>query len=907
VDVLFNKCKTGGGAYLQYTEFIQFLDVLGVFALDIGTQIDPPNEQIILNPSPKPDETIKIMPSVSSASKSPVRETESRKAKRLRQQEPYLGVTAAKARYLFPIAHLINRKSSSVLLTAILLLASSGSEPWMVEFSSWIETEAAARAGSFVISIQCMIRRKLARIRVKKVRIMKNNFVKQSRIDRAATSICGFARMCKARKRIIEVARKTMILYIPHKGQKYWNNPKTGVSSFTKPKILRSAECREIPLPPPKLEYLIACSNCEVKQALYNCNQCEDSLCKTCYSTLHCKGKKMFHKTTLIPMCSLCKFQMATKNCTSCSLRKPMLGSPEELIEGEKGLLCDTCYIHVHDKLSLTHVSNSGLADISKEAYLTGGKLQQRLDTSHRHVSLVQVCEECSWRSAAYRCAECDQTYCNTCLIGMHSMGGPFSSHKAEKLPYYTPNMHVKYEKANFEQRLQKRIDKIAQSYARKLNEKRTSSVIKLQSWWRMILGARVGRQYMKEMRLSQRRAWRLRKYETMNYRESISYKILNVFGMAPELSSDTREEKVLNKLSIFNRQPARLYIWGNVEDWGYMQAKGKGTEEANAPRTRKGVPHTGFDVGTIEELIEQSRYGGYRLPGTIDLVQGQVGHEVSMDLTTLLKIGMLIRLNKSFFKIVEVNKTSIIFNRKWREVSQKGIRLYIMPCQPGQKYRRYYKFRHDLFDYVCGNVVSQTFFELYRKLMLKSSVKCKSISVVYKRNGMLQLSKKWKNRSEACKIKADKYASLMYDASLSDVSSVDSKVNNTKDLAKMNDPAKLKIKSRRKEDRIPGVPWEASDEEINANILREKLMSVQQRAAEAHMWEEKFDPVKNVKYYFNTVTDQIMYTVPGAVAAKLQMDADAEAAKKAFLETQKKIAQLNNTRAVKKSLGGKR
>ena len=62
--------------------------------------------------------------------------------------------------------------------------------------------------------------------------------------------------------------------------------------------------------------------------------------------------------------------------------------------------------------------------------------------TDHHFDFTVQPCEECGVRAASWRCNDCTQIYCHTCLTGLHSMGGPFASHRAEKLPYYTKEMH---------------------------------------------------------------------------------------------------------------------------------------------------------------------------------------------------------------------------------------------------------------------------------------------------------------------------------------------------------------------------------------------------------------------------------------------------------------------------------
>ena len=59
---------------------------------------------------------------------------------------------------------------------------------------------------------------------------------------------------------------------------------------------------------------------------------------------------------------------------------------------------------------------------------------------------------------------------------------------------------------------------------------------------------------------------YRFRKRETVRVRNSVMYVLRNAFGLAPALASDTVEEAVLRKVSVFRRQQARLCIWKNID-----------------------------------------------------------------------------------------------------------------------------------------------------------------------------------------------------------------------------------------------------------------------------------------------------------------------------------------------------
>lgn len=70
----------------------------------------------------------------------------------------------------------------------------------------------------------------------------------------------------------------------------------------------------------------------------------------------------------------------------------------------------------------------------------------------------------------------------------------------------------------------------------------------------------------MKKRRMIIRSNYRFRKRETARVRKSIMYALRNIVGLAPGLASDTAEEAVLRKVSIFRRQQARLSIWKNID-----------------------------------------------------------------------------------------------------------------------------------------------------------------------------------------------------------------------------------------------------------------------------------------------------------------------------------------------------
>jgi len=169
--------------------------------------------------------------------------------------------------------------------------------------------------------------------------------------------------------------------------------------------------------------------------------------------------------------------------------------------------------------------------------------------------------------------------------------------------------------------------------------------------------------------------------------------------GMAPALLSDTREEQVLREITIFGRQFAREYVWRNKDSFGFYKAQ-------------KGAARTGFDVGEIEELKEQARRGGYRMPGRVMLKKGVNKHPTSHDLRELLKPGMLVRCEGSFFCVRHVAEKFIRFDRIWRwdSIQHPGALLYRLPAFADEPRRLQYRALYYASNYIISNPISQTY-----------------------------------------------------------------------------------------------------------------------------------------------------------------------------------------------------
>ena len=200
------------------------------------------------------------------------------------------------------------------------------------------------------------------------------------------------------RQHVRKKAQKFIIKYVPPDGLPYWYNPSTGLSKYEKPKILAYRECITISMPPTGLEYLVKCCSCQSPSHV-NCTTCDESMCKPCFDNLHCKGNRKLHRSDKIHFCAYCRFQMATKNCVTCFMKPPKPGTVQELVVGDRGLFCDSCFSYLHDsrememeKVSLEDkLSKNMIVERTKDAYLIGHSLREGILTDHIYTNLVII------------------------------------------------------------------------------------------------------------------------------------------------------------------------------------------------------------------------------------------------------------------------------------------------------------------------------------------------------------------------------------------------------------------------------------------------------------------------------------------------------------------------------------
>ena len=597
------------------------------------------------------------------------------------------------------------------LAMVVKIVFSCHHDAWFGPVARYLVVESSARLGVYVSRVQRLVRRRIATAMLVRLRALLESERRRRFFNRRVVIIQSVVRRFIHRRRAVRIAQMLMTEFVPcDGGPRYWHNPRTRLSKHTKPRVLGQFSCRAVPLSIPGFEILIRCSNCN-RTAELNCGSCRESYCAGCFSSLHCKGSRRDHGAVPVPLCAYCRRQHATKSCLACLVTQPDKHSAVGLMKEDRRLFCDVCFQYHHEPRSADEIrAEYHLLTVTRDLALARQQLCRRPFTRHPYDELVQPCEECLWRAATQRCLDCDQIYCSPCLSTLHSRGA-FARHRAELIPYYSPELHELYLKDAATREERQRVNEVKRLYAEMFRGWHRAAVLRVQTWWRAIYHGRIGRARMRERRLERRLAYRLRQSDNKHFRSTVWYRLRDVFGTNPPLKSDTREERALQRIPAFMRERAREYIWRNKEDWGYFRVS----------RTipRKGEPKVGFDVGSVEELIDQARRGGYRLPGRVSLVSGSREASCSVDLDQFALANRFVRIDGSVYLVSEASGRVIVLDRNVHSaINDGGSVMYLLPSRLfndsfiGSIDRRalYFALRYLLYDSVYEYALSQAF-----------------------------------------------------------------------------------------------------------------------------------------------------------------------------------------------------
>ena len=342
---------------------------------------------------------------------------------------------------------------------------------------------------------------------------------------KAATNINNMCRRFLGKIHIMKIAQNTYSKFLDQEsGAVYWFNPRTEKSFWTKPTMLGSKDCgNPVSMPHPDEQYIVLCSLCDPddnpNSATTFCDECNDVYCPNCFKVAHKSARMSGHKTIPLTLCVQCDFQAASRRCIQC-----------------KDMYCDNCYKVAHAR----------------------GRLKL-----HIFETCTQQCTGCHNRAAQWVYQSNDgrgieQFYCIPCTRqNIHINEGATIRVKnaSGEIPGEAILTRFKFKGASVLAFLGAREEEnkrkaVAEDFARRKAEQHEQSIqraaTRIQRRWR----GYKDRKDIKEFQKERREFFSLRKAQ-MYLRENVLYKFLQYWGAAPQLTSDTLLERVLNSYPV--------------------------------------------------------------------------------------------------------------------------------------------------------------------------------------------------------------------------------------------------------------------------------------------------------------------------------------------------------------------
>lgn len=359
--------------------------------------------------------------------------------------------------------------------------------------------------------IQRIGRGYIARLKIADVKQKKADLIEYNRKFRARLTIQRFGRSYLGRRFLVKLAQQ---IYVkcddPDMKVPFWFNPRTGSSSWTKPKLLGDLDCGEtVKLPSETERFSLMCAECEVTGASHYCDECDKAMCVACVKLLHRTVAKQNHTQIPLQMCVECEFQVPTRLCVSCG-----------------DTYCDTCYHHVHRR----------------------GRL--KLHTYHW---LIKPCDFCGLKAGPWCMTNPELAFhivsmCTACYMDLNGGDKPQNRVNGVFLAHYSGPAIDLYRK--------RRDDELYRLRVQNENMERAFCIANQRRLFAAMVIQRVYRGFVCRMShsafLSERRLFiQLRESESPK-RQRILYKLCDYFGLAKSLASDTPKERVLKMYPYF-------------------------------------------------------------------------------------------------------------------------------------------------------------------------------------------------------------------------------------------------------------------------------------------------------------------------------------------------------------------
>ncbi|OQR98138.1 hypothetical protein ACHHYP_08977 [Achlya hypogyna] len=360
--------------------------------------------------------------------------------------------------------------------------------------------------------IQRLVRRRRDRDRGNALLHIKRLEYQQSILTEAAAMIQRAWRTRTARCYLRALLRSVFRKYIDAAtGMPYWTNPRTGYSTWKKPAILGKGDVDHdvIPMADADTEFALRCTNCNINPIAEHCFHCEDMYCKSCFASLHGKGKMTSHIHFPIDGCSLCQYQVGTRRCTECAVP-----------------YCDNCIRYVHQRGNLAF---------------------------HTFTPLVTMCNQCEGaRASRDQCVTHNVQLCRVC-----AHAHPPEACRLEAMPFMSFSLDAALNRVHSERKAKLEAEQKRMQDERDLEARRLASAIRIQRNWRRKEAHQKGFALVLALAKAKQAEWAKLQRDRKKER-TVQYALKDVFGKAEFLETDTAAIRVLRRLNVFTRHKAR-------------------------------------------------------------------------------------------------------------------------------------------------------------------------------------------------------------------------------------------------------------------------------------------------------------------------------------------------------------
>ncbi|KAL3665074.1 hypothetical protein V7S43_009707 [Phytophthora oleae] len=430
------------------------------------------------------------------------------------------------------------------------VISHSSMQALALEFDAFTSTELSRHASC----LQRLFIRQHNKLRGLAILVEMKQNLRNQELSSVAIRLQTQARRFLARRELRRRMQETYEKFVdPTWGLPYWMNPRTGYSTWQKPRVLRAedVQCEPVPFPPPERTLKARCNgekDCE-RCAEWVCYDCDEFFCLQCFGEYH-KAKpisketggdegeetdiKREHELEKLLLCGLCKFQLASRRCLDCETK----GKAKTPIEdcNSENFFCDVCFSFLHRRGGLK---------------------------THRTEALLEQCISCipdddkprtgfgdavQWECEA--CGSPPLRVCGRCALQSHPTE---SCGELRPVPLQTLGRQQRTKRLREEQEARDRAD-LDKMRARALRARQERCVRKLQAFWRSQAPILHARRLVAARRKEKSEQW-LRRQEDLRLAKRLAYRAKSALGIAEPMSSDTPVERRLRSLHTLARR----------------------------------------------------------------------------------------------------------------------------------------------------------------------------------------------------------------------------------------------------------------------------------------------------------------------------------------------------------------